>query len=279
MGNRNIMEIDSVLVVKHDRLYAHFIEQTILSSISEARCCVVHRIREADQLLAQQKFDLVVTGVDDTQGDVFEWIARLRAQRSLHCRILIITDKSSAHVAALARTLGVAGVFDSASDRPANLSEAMLQISMGRTYWSPSLRLSSTANYRDPHGLRLLTPTERLVLSILSDGSDDKTAGETLGLRTVSGQSVRKRIHGKLGIRQKGELVRIAAQHGFVRFTHAAVIRVGLGQLLAEYHVRSKRPVALPQSLAEQFPYAAEAAARRRRSGSPGAKDTDSPLN
>jgi DNA-binding CsgD family transcriptional regulator len=109
----------------------------------------------------------------------------------------------------------------------------------------------------------LLTPTEQLVLALIGDGSDDVTASARLGLKPASIQSVRRSLHGKLHLKQKGELVSVAAQYGFIRFTRHGVIRIGLGALLRDYQQRSKRPVALSPELAAEYPDAAEAACRR----------------
>jgi hypothetical protein len=49
---------------------------------------------------------------------------------------------------------------------------------------------------------------------------------------------VRRGLHRKLGVQHRGELVRVAAQKGFVRFTPDGVERPGFALLTAAYHPR-----------------------------------------
>ncbi len=140
------------------------------------------------------------------------------------------------------RTLEIKGVFDAANEPPETLMTALRAVAQGSRYWSQTLvdflqEMSSTST-----GLfRLLTAFEQVVLSIIGDGCDDNVAARKLGISPSTVSTVRRELHRKLGVQHRGELVRAAAQHGFVRFTPGGVIRPGFALLCAGYHARKPR--------------------------------------
>ena len=70
------------------------------------------------------------------------------------------------------------------------------------------------------------------MFSVIGDGCDDKVAAARLGLRESSVHSVRRELHRKLGAQHRGELIRLAAQRGYVRFTAESVQYPGQAILL-----------------------------------------------
>jgi DNA-binding NarL/FixJ family response regulator len=101
-------------------------------------------------------------------------------------------------------------------------------INAGRRYLSPSIAEALFRWRMSPSSIgRLLTDKEQLIFSIIGDGRDDQAAAQTLHLRPSTIQSMRRNIHRKLGISHKGELVRLAVQHGFVQFTADGVLQPG----------------------------------------------------
>ena len=59
-----------------------------------------------------------------------------------------------------------------------------------------------------------------------------------LGLSPSTVSTVRRELHRKLGVQHRGDLVRAAAQSGFVHFTPTGVVRPGFALLSASYHPR-----------------------------------------
>ena len=78
------------------------------------------------------------------------------------------------------------------------------------------------------------------MLSVIGDGCDDLAAAGQLGLSPATISTVRRALHRKLGVQHRGELVRMAAQKGYVRFTPAGVERPGFGLLAAAYQPRHR---------------------------------------
>jgi DNA-binding CsgD family transcriptional regulator len=85
----------------------------------------------------------------------------------------------------------------------------------------------------------MLSATEHLIFAVIGDGSDDQVAADQLNLRPSTIQSVRRELHRKLGIQHKGDLVRLAVLHGYVRFTAEGVQRPGFSSLFAAYQKSS----------------------------------------
>src|SRR5687768_7215390 len=91
---------------------------------------------------------------------------------------------------------------------------------------------SSTALFR------VLTVFVQDGLAVIGEGCDNSVAVRTSKLSPATVSTVRRELHRKLGVQHRGELVKVAAQHGFVRFTAAGVVRPGFGIMCAAYQAR-----------------------------------------
>lgn len=216
---------------------------------------------EAHATLNEAEFDLLITGGRILEGDVIELIA---SQRGRVSRVLVIAGHIEPQLAENLRTYAVNGVFDSSRDNPDNLERAVRATLASRHYWSPCIHGSESSKTTIAVSLRSLSPTERLVLATIGDGTDNDAASSLLGMAVSSIQSVRRSLHLKLGVRHKGDLMCKAVELGFVRFDGGAPTRIGFGNLLTGYYRESKRPVPLSPALAARYPEAAQAAALRR---------------
>jgi hypothetical protein len=76
---------------------------------------------------------------------------------------------------------------------------------------------------------------------MIGDGSDDTTAAQKLKVSPATIGTVRRHLHRKLCVQHRGDLVRAAVQHGFVRFTPVGVVRPGFAILSAAYQARKPR--------------------------------------
>ena len=233
-----------ILILKADRIYAEALRQYTLHVFPAARVLVAWSVESARTLLTTEPVDLLVTGVGPSlESDVLDLIAQ-QTKRETPRRVLVVTVRREYRVLAALRGLAIDGVFDSATERPSEFVTALQSIARGERYWSQSVLdhmnrvgSGSTALFR------LLTTFEQVVLSVIGDGCDNTVAARTLKLSPATVSTVRRELHRKLGVQHRGELVRVAAQHGFVRFTPAGVIRPGFGIMCAAYNARrAKRP-------------------------------------
>jgi DNA-binding NarL/FixJ family response regulator len=245
MDRFNTPPLRCILILKADRLYAEALRQYTLHVLPAARVLVAWSVESARTLLATEPVDLFVTGVGATlESDVLDLLAQPPSHGSTRGRrrVLVVTVRREYRILAALRGLAIDGMFDSATERPGEFVTALRAIAKGERYWSKSVldhmqRVGASSNAL----FRLLTTFEQVVLSVIGDGCDNTVAARTLKLSPSTVSTVRRELHRKLGVQHRGELVRVAAQHGFVRFTSAGVIRPGFGIMCAAYEARRAR--------------------------------------
>jgi len=227
-------DVSRVLILKADRLCGETLRRAVLTVIPAARVSLLSRVEEARAALASASFDLLLTGVAMIDGDVLDLLSgSLREPRRIR-RVLVVTGRKEVRTLESVRAMPVDGVFDSSSGELEEFERALRSVISGRPYWSASVLACLSRQSAPSRSIcRLLTPVEQLVLAVIGDGSDDRAAAQRLGLRSSSIHSVRRELHRKLGAKHKGELVRLAVQHGFVRFTPEGVVRPGFALLTA----------------------------------------------
>jgi len=190
--------------------------------------------------LTSRPADLVIAAVSLPDGDVLDLLAEAR-RRSWCERMLLITERREPQVIQTIRTLGAHGALDSQVDGVARLYEAIRRIGCGGTFWSSTF--VEILRGEGPHGYvqRTLSPAELYVFAILGDGCDDQMAALELSLSTQAVHAFRKRLHFKLGLQHKGQLVSLAVRCGLVRFTPTGVERPGLEALRLRSVFRPRR--------------------------------------
>jgi DNA-binding NarL/FixJ family response regulator len=227
----------AVLIVKPDRLYAEALRELTLRAFPAADVRLASTLEHARAALRTAAVDVLVTGVGASLGgDVIDFLARCAGQSDWARRVLVVTTHQELRILVALRTLPIQGVFDSTAEPPEEFLGAIRTVARGGHYWSHSLlerlrRLSSRGDALP----RLLTTSEQLVLSVIGGGSDNASAARELGLSPATISSVRRELHRKLGVQHRGDLIRIAAQSGFVQFAPSGVIRPGFGMLTAAY--------------------------------------------
>lgn len=231
-----------ILILKTDRLYADMLRQHAVHAFAHSRPTIATSIAEARELLGRVAFDLFITGLgEQAGGDALDLVAQCKREPLRARRVVVLLDRHEYRVLAALRTLPVDGIFDPAEDSPAAFGAALPAIVRGSRYWSPGAAARLRQLAAAPGALfRILTDFEQVVLSVIGDGSDDLAAAEQLGLSPATISTVRRALHRKLGVQHRGELVRIAAQKGYVRFTPVGVERPGYGLLAAAYQPRQR---------------------------------------
>lgn len=241
-------ELHAALILDPNRLFADTLRQLMLRLFPLARIELAPSLHEASVALDDQPVDFLLIGAQTVpDGDLLDFLSARRRQYPAP-RILVVAAQCDNRTLAGLRALAVPGVFDSGSENAGHLLNAIRAVANGAPYWSPSLIERVRQFQSSPNSVfRVLTAGEQLVLSIIGDGSDDVEAARHLGLRASTVASVRRNLHRKLGVQHRGELVRIAAQNGFVRFTFNGVERPGFGMLTAACQSRViRRPAVAP---------------------------------
>lgn len=237
----------TVVILRVDRFYAEVLRQMVRQAFPQADIAITHGIAGAAAALRTRRVDLFITGVGaGPEGSVLDLLTSCAKSVHRPKSVLAVTAGCEYRVLAGLRALGVNGVFDATSESPEAFPVALRAVADGAHYWSQTLLNEMQVASSTTHALfRLLTSFEQVVLSTIGDGCDDADAAQLLAVRPSTICTVRRELHRKLGVQHRGQLVRMAAQHGFVHFTPAGVIRPGFALLRASYQPRRKAAAAL----------------------------------
>ncbi|HWA11395.1 MAG TPA: LuxR C-terminal-related transcriptional regulator [Opitutaceae bacterium] len=228
-------DIRRILILKEDRFSADTLRRMAQQIFPEAHCDVVQRIAAASAIMAAGAVDLWLTGAAALDGDVLDFLAVCCAARNCFRHVLVVTSRHEPRTLLSLRQLPIDGVFDLVEEEPDRLLVALRSIVAGRPYWSPGVLARLQDHLLAPRAFsKLLSAREQMVLSVIGTGIDDQAAAARLGLQPSSVHSVRRRLHRKLGLQHKGDLVRVAVQQGFIRFTADSVLHPGLTILRAQ---------------------------------------------
>lgn len=209
--------MEHALIIKWDCLYARFLADAVLEFFPKARIESVGTSEAARRHLVERRYDLVIAGLSFDDGDGLPLILTIAQSPDVR-GLLLVTLRKDAQTLGLLRQFRQVSVFDPARDAPERFALAIAHVSQGRRYLSPSFHELLMGCEGGHHTLYAqLTVTERMVLSVIGDGSDDKSAGERLGLEPASVHAHRKRLMRKLGVQTREMLFRRALELGVVR--------------------------------------------------------------
>ncbi len=136
-------------------------------------------------------------------------------------RVLILTVHEDDSLVREAIRCGVSGyVIKRALE--SELINAIRAVSRGEIYVHPAM---TRALFAEPRGGRttgdadvdVLTPRETEVLTLIVQGHTNRQVAEILNLSVRTVESHRGRLMGKLGLRNRVELVRFASKHGLLQ--------------------------------------------------------------
>lgn len=235
----------SILIVKADQVYAEALGHLAASVFPAAKIKLATSNASARLASTAEPFDLLVTGLGvELGGDMLDFLSNSTGN-SRFARVLVVTTHHESRVLAVLQALGVQGVFDSTTEDGHKLALAMAAVARGEYYRSQSILKWLACSAVHPPLSRILTNCEQLVLSVIGDGSDDLAAARELCVSPATICCVRRNLHRKLDVQHRGELMRVAAQNGFVRFSSSGVIRTGFNLLLAAHQPRKRKRVEL----------------------------------
>jgi DNA-binding NarL/FixJ family response regulator len=236
-------DIRRILILKPDRIYAEALRQMAHKVCPSAAITLETSIERARATLAAEPVDLLLTGIGASLGgDAIDFVSGCAGRHDRARHVLVITTHHELRLLAALRALPIQGAFDSTFEPPERLRLAIQTVVRGEFYWSRSIldRIRADSASGNSH-VRMLTPCEQLVLSVIGGGSDNASAARELDMTPGTISSVRRDLHRKLGVQHRGELMRVAAQAGFVQFTASGVVRPGYSLLAAAHHTRKPK--------------------------------------
>ncbi|MFD0444203.1 response regulator [Streptomyces indonesiensis] len=183
--------------------------------------------REAVELARTARADLVVMDIRMPDLDGIEATRRIAADEDLAgVKVLVLTTYDTDEHIVEALRAGASG-FLVKDTRPAELLDAIRTVAAGESLLSPGptarliarvLRLPEAPppGGPAPAALAALSERERQVLALVARGLNNAEAAQTLGLSPLTAKTHVSRIMGKLGARDRAQLVIAAYESGLV---------------------------------------------------------------
>jgi DNA-binding NarL/FixJ family response regulator len=179
--------------------------------------------REAVELARKERADLVVMDIRMPDLDGIEATRLIAADEDLAgVKVLVLTTYDTDENIVEALRAGASG-FLVKDTRPAELLEAIRTVAGGEALLSPGPTSRLIARFlRSPTaatpetGPECLTEREREVLTLVARGLNNTEIGEALGLSPLTAKTHVSRIMGKLGARDRAQLVIVAYESGMV---------------------------------------------------------------
>ncbi|GLW45747.1 DNA-binding response regulator [Streptomyces sp. NBRC 14336] len=178
--------------------------------------------REAVELARAERADLVVMDIRMPDLDGIEATRLIAADEDLAgVRVLVLTTYDTDEHIVEALRAGASG-FLVKDTRPADLLDAIRTVAAGEALLSPGptarliarfLRSPSAPSVGGPEGL---SEREREVLALVARGLNNTEIAEALGLSPLTAKTHVSRIMGKLGARDRAQLVIVAYESGLV---------------------------------------------------------------
>ncbi|MGW7297262.1 response regulator [Streptomyces sp. NPDC054829] len=178
--------------------------------------------REAVELARAERADLVVMDIRMPDLDGIEAARLIAADEDLAgVRVLVLTTYDTDEHIVEALRAGASG-FLVKDTRPADLLDAIRTVAAGEALLSPGptarliarfLRSPSAPSVGGPEGL---SEREREVLALVARGLNNTEIAEALGLSPLTAKTHVSRIMGKLGARDRAQLVIVAYESGLV---------------------------------------------------------------
>ncbi|MFB7335191.1 response regulator transcription factor [Streptomyces adustus] len=178
--------------------------------------------REAVELARARRADLVVMDIRMPGLDGIEATRLIAADEDLtDVRVLVLTTYDTDENIVEALRAGASG-FLVKDTRPAELLDAIRTVAAGEALLSPGPTARLIARFlRSPSapatgGPECLSDREREVLALVGRGLNNTEIAEALGLSPLTAKTHVSRIMGKLGARDRAQLVIVAYESGLV---------------------------------------------------------------
>ncbi|MGW0081397.1 response regulator [Streptomyces sp. NPDC003393] len=178
--------------------------------------------REAVALARSSRADLVVMDIRMPDLDGIEATRLIAADEDLAgVKVLVLTTYDTDENIVEALRAGASG-FLVKDTRPADLLDAIRTVAAGDALLSPGPTSRLIARFlRSPAapvtgGPDCLSDREREVLTLVARGLNNTEIGEALGVSPLTAKTHVSRIMGKLGARDRAQLVIVAYESGLV---------------------------------------------------------------
>ncbi|HEY7294634.1 MAG TPA: response regulator transcription factor [Dehalococcoidia bacterium] len=179
---------------------------------------------EAVRLTRQLQPDVVLMDIRMPGGDGLAATQRIVCDERLQgVRVVILTTFDLDEYVFEALRVGASG-FLVKDTRPADLVQAVRVVAQGEALLSPGVTRRLIARFaaqmkRPPPlpGLEALTEREAEVVALVAEGLSNQEIAERLVVSPLTAKTHVSRAMGKLGVRDRAQLVMLAYEYGLVR--------------------------------------------------------------
>jgi DNA-binding NarL/FixJ family response regulator len=172
---------------------------------------------EALEVLARSAVDIVLLDFDLEDDTGTRFIASAGAA-GYTGKILMVTAGMSPLDISVARKLGISGIFLK-HNSPTSLLEAIRTVAEGGVWMDSKVTLAKDSRVEKSGGgaAAELTPREQKVLRSVFEGLSNKEMAYQLGVSQSSVKATLQQLFEKMGVRTRGQLVRIAIERSLER--------------------------------------------------------------
>ncbi|HLJ51162.1 MAG TPA: response regulator transcription factor [Bryobacteraceae bacterium] len=166
---------------------------------------------EALEALSRSAVDVVLLDFD-LEDDTGTRFLSSAARIGYKGKTLMVTAGMGPVDLAVARKLGISGIFLKHSP-PASLIEAIRTVANGGFWMDPKVANQGTVNTgTEKRSPPRLSPREQNVLRCVCEGLTNKEMAYRLGVSQSSVKATLQNLFDKMGVRTRGQLVRIAIE-------------------------------------------------------------------
>lgn len=197
-----------VLIVDDHPLFRDALESALSMSFSDlANGIHAPNLADAEQLLSDRKFDIILLDLNLPDSDGFAGLARLRAIHP-NIPIVVISAAETDETIHAARELGARGFVPKSADL-SSLSTA-LTVTLGGDTWFPETAESGVGETHElVRRLATLTPAQKRVLNGLSDGLLNKQIAYEMDISIATVKAHMTAIFRKLGANNRTQALLI----------------------------------------------------------------------
>lgn len=242
MPTLKLPPVRNVLILKTDLMVAEAIKRVAALVWPRARFRIVQRLRSARAALRSAPVDVLLTGLGMLDGDVCALVrAAARSPRRVR-RIVVVTGRRDPRFISLLGSLPVDGAYHTATDGLRNLPRVLRAVERGERYFSRRFVTLLREQEQSQDGVFcVLTEAELHALAVFGEGCDCKEAAYNLRLGIETVRSLHRALHRKLGVRHKGELMKLAQREGMVRIRTDRVECLDAKELARRHEAAGRR--------------------------------------
>jgi DNA-binding NarL/FixJ family response regulator len=203
-------------------------DQRLVADLFAAHCeklglqvvALAKTLQEAYAAVRRLEPDLLMTDFSLPDGDGLQGAVKLMGEfRTM--RVIGLSSHRDPWTMLQVQRSGIHGFVDKNDQRPDVLTEAIVAVMHGRTFYTQVVGQSSAVLRHDRSAfVHVLSDYELRVLALIGEAKDDVEIGNLLGISASTAQSRRRDIMRKLDIHSTPKLIHYALAQGIVRTDH-----------------------------------------------------------